>query len=61
MVSVIDPLLFVIYTNDLPDRIMPICKIFDDNKSLLSKIVDTKNSQNIVKSDLRCVSNWAYQ
>ena len=41
--SVLGPLLFLIYINDLPDRIMSVCKIFADDTSHFSKIIDTKN------------------
>ena len=59
--SVLGPLLFLIYINDLPDGIMSICKIFADDTSLFSKIIDTRNSQNTLNSDLEIIKNWAYQ
>ena len=59
--SVRGSLLFVIYINDLPDGIMSICKIFADDTSLFSKIIDTRNSQNTLNSDLKIIKDWAYQ
>ena len=59
--SVLGPLLFLIYINDLPDGIMSICKIFADDTSLFSKIIDTRNSQNSLNPDLEIIKNWAYQ
>ena len=59
--SVLGPLLFLIYINDLPDGIMSICKIFADDTSLFSKIIDTWNSQNTLNSDFENIKNWAYQ
>ena len=59
--SVLGPLLFLIYINDLPDGIMSICKIFADDTSLFSKIIDTRNSQNTLNSDLEIIKNWAHQ
>ena len=56
--SVLAPLLFLIYINDLPDGITSICKIFADDTSLFSKVIDTCNSQN---ADLESISNWTYQ
>ena len=58
--SVLGLLLFLIYINDLPDGIMSICKIFADDTSLFSKIIDTRNSQNTLNSDLEVIRNWAY-
>ena len=36
--SVLEPLLFLVYINDLPDEITLSCKIFADDTSLFSKI-----------------------
>ena len=38
--SVLGPLLFLIYINDLPDGIISVCKIFADDTSLFSKVLD---------------------
>ena len=38
--SVLGPILFLIYINDLPDGIKSICKIFADDTSLFSKVKD---------------------
>ena len=35
--SVLGPLLFLIYINDLPDGIISMCKIFADDTSLFQK------------------------
>ena len=59
--SVLGPLLFLIYINDLPDGITSICKIFADDTSLFSKVQDINRSANELNCDLEKVSNWAYQ
>ena len=59
--SVLGPPLFLIYINDLQDGIMSICKTFADNTSLFSKIINTRNSQNTLNSDLEIIKNWVYQ
>ena len=38
--SVLEPLLFLIYINDLPDGITSICKTFADDTSVFSKVQD---------------------
>ena len=42
--SVLGPLLSLIYINDLPDGITSICKIFADDTSLFSKVLDVNES-----------------
>ena len=44
--SVLGPLLFLIYINDLPDGITSICKIFADDTSLFTKVLDKYESTN---------------
>ena len=59
--SVLGPLLFLIYINDLPDGKTLICQIFADDASLFSKVQDINRSANELNCDLEKVSNWAYQ
>ena len=59
--SALGPLLFVIYTNDLPDGINSLCKIFADNTSLFSKVYDIHKSAYKHNDDLEKISQWAYQ
>ena len=40
---------------------MSICKIFADNTSLISKIINTRNFQNTLNADLEIIKNWPYQ
>ena len=49
--SVLGPLLFLIYINDLPDEIASSCKIFTDDTSLFSKIENKSYSTfNLIKT-----------
>ena len=59
--SVLGPLLFLIYINDLPDGISSICKIFADDTSLFSKVIDINESANNLNSDLEKITKWAHQ
>ena len=59
--SVLGPLLFLIYINDLPDGIMSMCKIFADDTSLFSIENSTHSSQSVLNSDLKYINEWAYQ
>ena len=59
--SVLVQLLFLIYVNDLPEGITTICIIFADDTLPFPKVIDMRNSQNALNSDLKSISNWAYQ
>ena len=58
---VLGPLLFLIYINDLPDGITSICKIFADDTSLFSKVLDINESANKLNTDLEKITKWAHQ
>ena len=46
--SVLGPLFFLIYINDLPDNLEPNCKIFADDTSLFYKVFDKNVSRAIL-------------
>ena len=54
--SVLGPLLFLIYINDLPDRIISMCKIFADDTSLFSKVLDINKSVKELNTDSEKIS-----
>ena len=56
--SVLGPLLFLIYINDLPDDITSICKIFTGDTSLFSKVLDINESANKLNTDLEKITKW---
>ena len=59
--SVLGPLLFLIYINDLPDGLTSICKIFADDTSLFSKVLDINESAKTLNIDLEKINQWAFQ
>ena len=59
--SVLVPLLFLIYINDLPDHLNSICQIFADGDSLFSQVHDKNSSWNGLSNDLQYVNEWDFQ
>ena len=59
--SILGPLFFLIYINDLSDDLSSNPKLFADDTSLFSVVHDKNTSANELNNDLRKISNWAYQ
>ena len=59
--SILGPLLFLVYINDLPDNLESSAKLFADDKSLFSTIYNPLLSAEIMNKDLVKISKWAYQ
>ena len=59
--SVLGPLLFLIFINDLPDGIILFCEIFADDTSFFSNVYDIDISAKELNSDLEKISKWAFQ
>ena len=59
--SVLGPLIFLIYINDLPDGLTSICKVFADDTSLFLTAFNIYESANDLNTDLEKISRWAYQ
>ena len=59
--SVLGPLLFLIYINDLPNGLISIYKIFADDTSIFSKVFDKDKSQRDLNNDLSIISTWVFQ
>ena len=58
--SILGPLLFLIYFNDLPNDLKSNAKLFADDTSLFTIEKDKKESANILNNDLLLISRWAY-
>ena len=58
--SVLRPLLFLTYVNDLPDNLSTNVKLFADDTSLFSVVHDIATSCDL-NCDLTRVRKWAFQ
>ena len=59
--SILGPLLFLIYVNDLPDGLKSECKLFADDTSLFSVVHDISTSASDINNDLTLINNWAFE
>ena len=58
--SIVSPLLFLIYINDLPNDLESNAKLSADDTSLFTIVKDKKESANILNNDLLLISRWTY-
>ena len=59
--SILEPLLFLIYINDLSNNLLSNVKLFADNTSLFSVTHDVNLPAKKLNDDLRQISNLAFQ
>ena len=59
--SILGPLLFLVYINDLSNGVSSNCKLFADDTSLFSVVNDIQSSVATLRNDLTVISNWAFQ
>ena len=59
--SVLGPILFLIYINDLPENINCNMKLFADDTSLFTVVYDTHRAAEDLNSDLRSSEDWAFK
>ena len=58
--SILGPLLFLIYINDLPNGLKVNAKFFADDTSLFAIVKDKQESADILNNDLLTISKWAF-
>ena len=59
--SILGPLLFLVYINDLSNCLKSNPKLFVDDTSLFSIIHNVNSSQIDLNEDLDKINSWAYQ
>ena len=59
--SVLGPLLFLAYINDLTDNISSQMRLFADDSSLFGRVEGVEQTHEKFAKELRTITNWAYQ
>ena len=58
--SILGPLLFLVYINDLRNELKSTVKHFTDDTSLFTMVKDKKESVDVLNHDLSLISKWAF-
>ena len=59
--SVLGPLFFLVYINDLVENVSSNAKLFADDTSLFTVVYDEGIAADQLNRDLKIISDWAYQ
>ena len=57
--TILGPILFLVYINDLPSEIQSPIKLFADDTKLCRKLVNRVTDANILQSDLNKIETWS--
>ena len=58
--SILGPLLFLVYVNDLTENLNSNAKLFADDTSLFSIVADEALSNSYLNDNLKKNNDWAY-
>ena len=58
--SILGPLVFLIYINDLPNKLKSNGKLFADDTSLFTIVKGENESANVLNNDFSLISEWAF-
>lgn len=58
--SVLGPLLFIIYINDLPDEVSSVCKLYADDNKLITRVGSIED-ENELQADIDNLVKWSQQ
>ena len=59
--SVLGPLMFLIYVNDITENLLSITRLFADDTSLSCTATNVNDLEGIINHDLNIISNWSKQ
>ena len=59
--SILGPILFLLYINDLSEGLSTNAKLFADDTSLFTVIHDSQTSVNALSKDLEMIHNWPFR
>ena len=59
--SILGPLLFLIFINDIADEAIGLCRLFADDTSIGEKSYEINSLCNMVNTDLKYISQWCKQ
>ena len=57
--SVLGPLLFLIYVNDISEHILSLTRLFADDSSLFVSATNINDIEGILNHDMAIITNWA--